>query len=311
MDYQLSVEGYKLNHIASNLEWSSNKDSLGQTLSFEMPFDETGGLLPKPFINPGDKVVLKYKSEIIFLGMVINEEANGRAPRKYNCLDLGFNLKSKITAQFNSKRADEAIKQVLKRFNIKHTIANIPIEIKKIYKSTAVSDIISDILSIAESQTGNRYRFEMRGDTLVVFNWKDINVKANVQWIESPRRTRSIENMKNSIEIVADNEKSAKIIATAKDNSSIKKYGLLQESQTIGEKEIAKAKNVANKLLKQLNRIQESGGISLLGNHEAKAGRLITLNEPITGLSGDYFITSAQHTISNGIHLMNLGLEVV
>lgn len=311
MDYQLSVEGYKLNHIASNLEWSSNKDSLGQLLSFEMPFDETGGLLPKTFINPGSKVVLKYKSEIIFLGIVITEEADGRAPRKYNCLDLAFYLKSKITVQFNGKRADEAIKQILKRFNIKHTITDIPFQIKKIYKSTEVSEIIKDILSIAEARSGNRYRFEMRGNTLVVFKWRDIRVKTDVQWLMNPSRTRSIENMKNSIEIVADNEKSAKIVATVKDNSSIKKYGLLQESQTIDEKQMAKAKNVANKLLKELNRIQESGSVSLLGNHEARAGRIITLNEPVTGLSGDYFITDAKHSISNGIHLMDLSLEVV
>lgn len=312
MDYQLTVDGYPLNHIALNLGWSSNKDTLGQELTFEMPFDETGGYFPKDFINPGSKVILKYKSELIFFGTVIDEEANGRSPRNFKCLDLAFYLnKSKITIQFNNKPADKAIEELLKRFNVKCTITNIPVQIKKIYKAEVVSDILKDILSIAESQTGNKYRFEMRGDTLVVFNWRDIYLKTNVQWVGNPIRKRSIENMRNSIEIIADSEKSSKIIASAKDSSNIKKYGLLQESQTIDEKELSKAKNVANKLLKELNRIQESGSVSLLGNYNARAGRLITLNEPITGLSGDYFIISAQHTISNGIHLMDLGLEVV
>lgn len=311
MEYRLLLNGKNINNIALNLEWSSNKDTLGQQLTFDLPYDDTG-TLSSVDVKPNDKISLYYKSKLIFFGSIIDIEYDGRRPRKCNCLDLAFYLnKSKITVQFNNKNADEAIKEVLKRFNIKNTVTSIPVKIKKIYKSEVVSDILKDILEIAEKQLGKKYRFEMRGDTLVVFNWNDIYVKANVRWIENPKRKVSFENMKNSVEVVSDNEKSTKIVATARDDASIKEYGLLQESQTIDEKELSKAKNIAQNLLKELNRIQENGSVSLLGNYEARAGRLITLNEPITGLKGDYFITDAQHTISNGIHLMNLSLEVV
>ena len=312
MDYTLSVEGYAVNHIASNLAWSSNTDTLGQSLSFEMPFDETGGLLPKPFVELGDKVTLHYKSKIIFFGIVEGEEASGITPRKYNCFDLAFYLnKSTLTIQFNNKPADDCINEICKKFGIKCAVTSIPTKIKKIYKSETVSEILKDILTIAEKQNGKRYRFEMRGDTLTVFAWKDIYVEANIEWISNPQRSQSIGSMKNSVEIVSGDEKKIKVMASVKDNSSIKKYGLLHHSESIDDKEKSKAKQVANNLLKELNKTQESGSVQLLGNYEARAGRLIKLNEPITGLKGDYYIKDANHSISNGIHLMTLGLEVV
>lgn len=311
MDYILSVEGYEMNHIAANLSWSSNADTLGQSLNFEMPFDESGSLLPKAFIKVGDKVTLKYRSQVIFFGIVEGEDANGRQPRKYTCFDLAFYLnKSSMTIQFNNKPASECLKEICSKFNIKTTITSIPTKIKKIYKSQTVSEIIKDILLISEQKSGKKYRFEMRGDTFTVFVWRDLKINVAMEWLHNPQRSLSIGEMKNSVEIVSGDEKKTKIVATVQDTASIRKYGLLQHSESIDDKEKAKAKQVANNLLKELNKVQQSGSVSLLGNHEARAGRLITLNEPITGLIGDYYIKDAQHSISNGIHLMTLGLEV-
>lgn len=312
MTYKLSVEGKSIEGIAGNLSWSSDSETLGQSLSFEMPFDKDGGLFPTAFIEPGNKVTLRYNSDLVFFGVVVDEDADAEKPRKYTCFDLAFYLnKSSVTMQFNNVSATVAIEELCKKFNIKCAVTAIPTKIKKIYKSTVVSEVLKDILTIAEEKTGNKYRFEMQGDTLVIFMWKDRHVKVETKWISNPKRSRSIENMKNSIEIVSGDEKKTKLLATAKDDASIKKYGLLQESHTIDDKEKGTAKTVAANLLKELNRIQEEGSVSLLGNYEVRAGRLITIKEPYTGLQGDYYIKNASHTISNGIHLMNLSLGVV
>lgn len=312
MDFILSVEAYELNHIATNLSWSSNAETLGQSLNFEMPFDETGSLLPKAFIKVGDKVTLKYKSKVVFFGIVEGEQASGRSPRKYTCFDLAFYLnKSTMTIQFNGKSASECLKEICSRFNIKTTITPIPTKIKKIYKSQTVSDIIKDILLISEQKSGKRYRFEMRGDTFTVFVWRDLKVNVAMEWLHNPQRSLSIGEMKNSVEIVSGDEKKIKVVASVKDNASIKKYGLLHHSESIDDKEKSKAKQVANNLLKELNKIQENGSVSLLGHYEARAGRIISLEEKVTGLVGDYYIKDAQHSITNGVHLMTLGLEVI
>lgn len=310
-DYVLSVEGYQIDHIATGLTWSSNKDTLGQSLSFAMPFDERNALLPAPFIEPGDKVTLRYKSKIIFFGIVETEERDEREPIKYICFDLAYYLnENEITIQFRNQTISSALEEICRRFGIKCDITKIDVRVTKIYNGKLVSEVIKDLLKIAEQKTGARYRFEMRGDTFVVFHWRDMHVKVNVEWISSPQRKRTMSDMRNKIQVVANGENKMKIFAEAKDERSIKKYGLLTKIEAIDEKEKAKAQQVANNLLKELNRLQETGAVSLLGNYEARAGRLLTLNEPITGLIGDYFITDAQHTLENDIHLMVLGLEV-
>lgn len=311
MSYKLFANGRDITELAGSLSWSSDTDTLGQSLSFAVPFDNEGKLFPKPFINVGDKIALRYKSKEIFFGIVVDEDRNGRNPIKFECFDLAFYLnENTITIQFNNIPANQAIEELCKRVGIKCNVVGISVKIKKIYKAQAVSEILKDILQIAEQQSGIKYRFEMRSDTLVVFRWKDIHVKANVEWISNPTRKRSLSGMKNRVEIVSGDEKKTKVLAKVEDAKNIAEYGLLTHSQTIDEKEEGKAKSVATNLLKELNKIQEEGSVSLLGNYEARAGRLITLNEPITGLEGDFLIKSANHTLNNGIHLMSLNLVV-
>lgn len=311
MTYKLYANGIDITELAGGLSWSSDTDTLGQSLSFSVPFDKDGTLLPKPFVNVGDKIALRYKTEDIFFGITVDEDRNGRSPIKFTCFDLAFYLNENIiTIQFNDIPANQAIEELCKKVGIKCTVVGISVKIKKIYKAQAVSEILKDILKISEEQSGIKYRFEMRGDTLVIFQWKDIRVKANVEWISNPTRKRSLSGMKNRVEIVSGDEKTIKVLAQVEDAKNIADYGLLTHSQTIDEKEEGKAQTVAANLLKELNRIQEEGSVALIGNYEARAGRLITLNEPITGLEGDFLIKSANHTLNNGIHLMSLGLVV-
>lgn len=311
MSYKLYANNVDITGLAGGLTWSSDVDTLGQSLSFSVPFDKDGALLPKAFINVGDKVALRYKSEDVFFGVVVDENRNGKSPIGITCFDLAFYLnENNITIQFNDITAKQAIEELCKKVGIKCNIAKIPIKIKNIYKSQVVSEILKDILKTCEEQSGIKYRFEMRSDTLVVFHWKDIKVNANVEWISNPTRKRSLSGMKNRIEIVSGDEKTTKVLAKVDDTRNISKYGLLTQSQTIDEKEEGKAKTVAANLLKELNKIQEEGSVALIGNYEARAGRLITLNEPVTGLQGDFLIKSASHTLNNGIHLMTLNLVV-
>ena len=311
MSFKLYANNVDVTQLAGGLTWSSDTDTLGQSLSFNLPFDKDGELLPKPFVSVGDKISLRYNNEVVFFGIAVDEERNGRSPIKYNCFDLAFYLNENVvTIQFNDIPAKQALEDLCEKIGINCTIANIAVKIKKIYKAQAVSEILKDILQICTEQNGIKYRFEMRGDTLVVFNWKDIKVDVPVEWISNPTVKISLSGMKNRIEIVSADEKTTKVLGQAEDAASISKYGLLTQSQTIDEKEISKAKNVANNLLKELNKLKEEGGVSLIGDYKARAGRLIELEEPITGLSGEFLIKSAQHTYNNGIHLMTLGLEV-
>jgi len=48
----------------------------------------------------------------------------------------------------------------------------------------------------------------------------------------------------------------------------------------------------------------------LMGDVAFKAGRLLDVTEPITGMNGRYIIVKAKHTVKNQIHTMNLELAL-
>lgn len=309
-EFKLFVNGMGINGLAGNIEWSSNKDTLGCSLSFEVPFDDEGNSFPERFIKVGDKVTLRHGSNVEFFGIIVDEAINGRNPVKYTAFDLAFYLnKSEMTIQFNKQPISKCIEQICKKYNIRCEVVSISTPITKIYKGEVASEIIKDLLKTAELKTGTRYRFEMKADRFNVFKWVEMKNEVYTHWIESPTRNTSIADMKNSILVVADGEKISKPSATASDESNIAKYGLLTKVETISDKEKRSAQVVANNLLKQLNKVQATGGAKFVGDRNVRAGRLFKLNESVTGWSGDVLITDAKHSIANGIHIMQLSWE--
>ncbi|MEH6940773.1 XkdQ/YqbQ family protein [Bacillus sp. JJ722] len=310
MAYHLFTNKKDISGLVGNVSWHSNVDTLGMQLDFNLAYSDMKEI-PKNVVSIGDLIILKNNNTELFRGIVVSEKSAGRSPRSYVCFDFAFYLnKSKIIKQFNKHTASNAIQEVLREFNIPNKVVSIPTKISTIYKDKVVSDIIKDILSQATKELGIKYRMEMRGGTLVIEKQKDLYVKARVDLIGNPSRSQSIEEMKNSIVIVSGDEKVTKVVAKAKDNKNIKKYGLLQDVQSVDQKDIAKAQNIANQTLKELNVIKEDNSIELLGDDNVRAGRLLKVNEPITGIVGTYLITDCKQSLNNGIRKMSLTLGV-
>lgn len=315
---------YDITPVIGNLSWRSNIDALGVELSFEKA-NSTDNLFPKFSINLGDFVILENNKKEIFRGIVTDESKDGIFNRSYVCYDFAFYLnKSKTIAQFKKARADSAIKQLCDKFSIPiGEITPMGTLISGIYFEKTVAEIIEDILSKVTKETGIKFRKEMRYGKFYIQKYTDLVVKAtfkpaeNVQAFDITKAigsvsvSRSIADLKNSIQIISGSEKSTRVVATSESKESIAKYGLLQEVESIDEKDIAQARNIAKNRLAELNRIAESTSIELLGSDEVMAGRILELNEPITGLKGRYLVNEASHSYSNSIHKMQLSIEVV
>lgn len=310
---------YNITPIVGQISWRSNIDELGVQLDFDVAFNDIR-LFPKSPVDIGSMVVLKNTDEI-FRGFVVTEQKQGRNPIQYNAFDGAFYLnKSKEVYQFSKIAADTAIKKILSDFGVPiGSIASMSLPISKIYPGETGADIIKDILEQVQQATGIKYRMEMRGGKLYIEKQQDLLIKAafkladNIgavdvtEAISEPHRKRSIEEMRNSIKIISDN----KVLAEVKNDALIKQYGLLQDVQSIDQKDLAKAKQVASNLLKDLGKIFEENSINVLGDDRVRAGRIIEVTEQITGMSGKYLIKDVTHTINNGLHTMQLGLGVV
>lgn len=315
--HELYVNGKKITPIIGSLTWSSNEDALGVQLSFNVAYAN--------IVDIGNLVLLKNGDKEIFRGIVTTEEINGEYSISYIAFDFAFYLnKSKGVYQFNNVKASNAIVRLLNDFNITiGNIASINTIINYIYFDKVISDILKDILQQSTNETGIKYRLEMREGKLFIEKQSDLVINATFKLasnlaaknitnaISNPTRRRSIEEMKNSIIVISNNNDVVRTEAIAKDEQSISNYGLLQEVQTVEDKDIAQSNNIANTLLKEFNRIFEENSIETIGNDAVRAGRILNINEPKTGMNGNYRIKSCTHTVNNGIHRMNLDLGVV
>lgn len=304
----------RLTPITGDIQWRSNTDELGDELTFPIA---VGDGLPKNPLDVGDMVILRNKEEL-FRGIIVDEDRSDRASVGYTAFDFAFYLnKSTATYQFKKMRADKCINKILNDFDI--NIGSIPTmrtNIDKIYNNKKVSDIIQEILDKVKRKTGTKYDMEMRANKLFIEKRGSRKIKSLIdlygktydatEFISSASRKRSIQDMTNVIQVVGEDDK---VVHTERDNKMINKYGRLQDAVTLEQDEKRSAKKVAKAELKELSKVSEETSIELLGDNNVRANRILEVNEPITGIKGDYLITSATHNISDGIYTMQLDLE--
>lgn len=306
--------------ITGNVTRRSSISTLGEEFTFSV------GKLPGiKKISAGDGILFRLLEDEVFRGIIIDENESGLFQLSYKAFDYAFYLnKSSTVIQFNGIKGDEAIKRLCKQFNIPMGfIVPIKTKIVKIYKSKPISEIIKDILSSAENELGIKYRLEMRKGKLHIEPYQNLIVKAvfkpayNLAEIDATKliggfsRSRSIQDMKNSIVITSNNEKSSRVIATSKNDDSISKYGLLQHVEIVDEKNISQARNISRNKLTELNKVVENTTIQLLGDDSVRAGRILEINDPVTGLSGYYLVKECTHNYSKFTHFMNLNIESI
>lgn len=309
--------------IVGSITRRSNINELGEQLDFDIAFNDAR-FFPKNPVKVGSLIILKNGDKEVTRAIAVKEN---KSPYKadYHCFDYAFYLnKSKAVYQFKKMQASKAISKILRDFNIPiGNICNISYPITKIYSGNTVSEIIKDILSQSEKALGTKYRMEMRQGKLYIEPQKsliinpafqiasNIGLRPITSTISNPTKTQSIEDTKNSIKVITGNDEKMKVVANVKNDALIKQYGLLQEVVSVGDKDIAQAKTIAKNTLKELGKVFEKSGLEMIGHDDVRAGRIIAIEEPLTGLKGNYLITDANHTIKNGIHTVKVGLEAV
>lgn len=312
-----------ITQLVGDLSWSSDIDALGVELSFSYAFNDSRYFKNYDIVDIGDHVALFNQGKLLSKFIVVDESQSGRFGKSYTAFDYSWYLnKNQTVIQFKKISASQAIQKLLDKQGIKHNITQINTLITHIYKGETVSDIINDILEQATQETGNKYRIEMDKDVLTIKKTSDLVIDPKVrlssntpelkvtQAIGIPDRSRSIQEMKNNILVVNSNEDSTKILASAKGAGNVQKFGQLTEVVEVDEKNEAQARNIAKTKLAELNRIEETISLPLLGHDDIRAGRILNINEPVTGIKGRFLIKSAAHTESNGIHLVTVELAV-
>ena len=290
--FKLMTKNADIIGSCNNISWSSDKDTLGTQLTFDSIKD----------LFEGQMVSLYESDNELIRGIVINKTDN-RNTFNYTVQDYGFYLKNKVPIiQFANETASECIRNLISDAYLAGDICDIPTIVNYTYREKSISDIIDDILENAEADQGVKYVREIVGNKLNIFMLEDLKIVPNVIVGDFSVKS-SIENMKNEINVISNEEKYNSIVAKACDESLYYWYGKLSETISVDAGDVSKAKNIALNKLKELNKIERSTSLNLVvldEKAEIKANRLIYLKAgPFLGY---YEIKSARHTLADGMH---------
>lgn len=313
MKLSLTHEGstYDLTEITGNVVLATSMETLGATLTFDLArnyYDTNFATSEK--ISVGDVITLSNEKQM-FTGVVLDITTT-KFLKNVKCLDYCFYLnKNKILKQFEEISASDAINQLLQEAQAPiGTISAVATSISKMYNSNTVAEIINDILEQVNNELGTKYIIEFENNVFNIVPFKKINVQFRYKKTADESMTESILEMKNSILVISNEQDSDEILATAKDEENIKKYGSLQEIINVSpDEDEAKVRNIAKTKLKELNKVFKTASIKGFGNDDFRAGRVITLDNIAFGLVGDYLIKSCSHTWVNNEHVTTLEVE--
>ena len=321
--YRTIAKGIDVTNYIRDLTWRDSIDTLGVEVSFELAvnkFDKNLSFLYD--ITLGDPVqIINDKGETLVQAIIVSESPNGKTT-SFTAYDMAWYLnKSTVIKQFKKMVGNDCIKSLCSEIGIKVEVSGLDTKIDKIYKDKTISGVIYDIIEQCSQFNSKKFFIEYDKGTLKVGPFKKIKVTGQYEMhkntfidvaknIGEVSLSRSIVDMKNSILVITQNKKAVRTVGKEQDNESIKKYGMLQEVVTLDEKEHKKAKLVAKNELKKLNKITEDFSIDVLGDDKVKSGRVIDIDIPIFNLKGEYLIKESSHSVQNGIHRINLKLEV-
>lgn len=303
--YKIMVDGEEIEN-AGNLAWGDDIETIASEFLFVSPQQ----------VNVGAKIVIinTQTGKEVLRGILTDKSFDKSKLYQYSGFDYGFYLnKNEIIIQFNKVKIDTAIKQLCAKIGVPcGNICNINAYVTKIFKDNTVSDIIIELLEMARKKTGAKYIFSCQCGKLEIIDTmaecesiieltdgqelKIADSLGNISYSES------IQELKNSIQIVDSGEKSIFVVASARDNESISKYGLLGQVESVDKDDKTSKSVIANNLLKDLNKITTSVRVEMLGTDDLKKGSILNFNYPEYNLSGNYYAKTTKHNISNNIH---------
>lgn len=330
MQYIFGINNVKLYRVSTDrniditdfvgeLTMRTNIDEISDEVSFDMARDDEN--FPSNIINLGDILFLTDGKSEIWRGIVQDLKRNGRNKLSYKAYDFGWYFnKNEESYQFNNS-VSENIKRICNDFKIPiGNIVRIPTSYKKVTRGK-LNEIISKMLELAQKDLGKKYIAEMRGGKFYVeernnnvvtyttnqLPYKNINIVDN---IGDPSYSESLSEFYNAVKVVSQEENEFKTLAYQESKGSIAKYGKIQKLEFLSKEDAPKAKNIAYNQLKELNKIPKEISVQLLGNIQCRSGRVLDINEPITGIVGKFLIRECTHKFKE-VHTMDITLGVI
>ena len=297
---KIYVNGKEYKNIFIQVIWSGAIHGTARKLEVEY--------LGNIITNSGDEGELSYNDEKLFVGKVFFHSRKGDTDVKtFYAYDNSIYLnKNNFVKNFFRKKPSEILKEICGELNLK--VGKIPQdEVTCTYPAIDRSgyEIILNAYTIQHRKNKKIYS--------IVSNDKAIDIVeqgthadvllTSADNISTSSYEESIENMINQIVIYKVENEKQQILNKVENAEDKKKFGLFQQVMQY-EKDVD---NIAN-AKDMLKSVEKSAKLQCLGNVLIQAGYNIGIQEPHSGLVGDFLVKSDAHVFEGETHYCNVEL---
>ena len=264
----------------------------------------------------GNAVTVAVDGTNFFFGFIFSRQMSKDGMMQYTVYDQLRYLKNKDTMIYKKKRADEVIKKIASKFNIRcGTVVNTEHKISAIEDNTTLFDIIQNALDETLMVKNKVY---VLYDDVGKLTLTDISkMKVNTCLVDEETgedftyKTTIDNDVYNQIKLIYENKKKGTYdLYITKHSKNINKWGVLQYVEKIDNPDVGKLK--AKALLKLYNKKQRTLTVTgVIGNKNVRAGSLVPVILDLHDMKiANYMVVEkVTHTFNNRNHSMDLVLS--
>lgn len=307
-------DGTELTTVTS-VTWSGDIKQAARKIDVRLRNTADGRNQTQKFEH-GRELRLLNDGKELFRGVLFAFNVNARGDTTLTAYDENTYLtRNKDTRVLRNLTASAIIRQLCAEFGIPTgEIADTGYVIPKlILRDKTIWDMMITALTVTQKQTGRRYFIISHEGKLNLLARKEQAVRwviENGVNLIGASYSQSIEDMRTQIKVIGGDPEKKPLVAVAKNDALIKRYGTMQHLENVdSDMTASQIRQLAEQRLKDLGTIDDEASVESLGIDEVTAGTGVYVRESMTGLFGGYYVTADTHTWEGGTYRMNLTLS--
>jgi hypothetical protein len=304
----------ELDPIVESITWSGDIKQAHRQLELQL-VNTANGRTRLINIEKGRSITLSNYGKELFRGVVFSDEIDSTGRHSVTVIDEAVYLvKNSDSRKFVKLKASDIIRKLCTDFGVPiGKIADTGFVIPKlILPNKTLFDMMITALTVTKKQTGKRFFITMEKGRLNLYARTD---RISEMYLEAGKTltsasySQSIEELKTQIKVIGGDDKKP-VQAVVKNTGLISKFGVMQHLEDSSDiKTKSQAEQKARSLLRELAVIEDDASVEALGNDKVVSGSSLYVYEPMTRLTGGYYVTSDSHTFQNGTHTMSLSIS--
>ncbi len=304
---KLLTGGKDISELVKETKWAGDTKQVARTVQFTIIKNRRDKDFPTVVINEGDEIVMQDdEGKEIFGGIIFDiDKSAGSKTETYLAYDLMFYVNNSDINKLFDGTPEEIVPELCVELGIETgEVAKTGVHVSMPCFGRKAYEAIMMAYTAAARKNGSKYIPLMTGINKVSVIEKGTLCGAvmtgDYNLIDATYKS-TLQKLVNRVLIT---DKNNNIIKVVEDAVSIQKYGLVQRvlKQNDGEDATAEAQ-------KLLVTIESSATVSGIPNDfRALSGYSLIVQEPDTGLYGQFYIESDTHTFSCGKAQMDLTL---